>query len=249
MKNLALLTLCIQLLITSFVSPTPASALSVPERLVYGVNWSGIKAGTAVHEVTAKDGELRLVYTVHSSKWFTPILSIDDRMESVLFRPGETALSGVPKLYRENIHEGKTHNVKEAQFDPARLQVHTKDFLNKTEKSDPISAKTFDSLSLIYFIRSSELVPGKLILVEMYDCKRLWTAEVQVVKREEISTPRGRFKTLMVKALLKFEGVMARNGNMTVWLTDDDRRIPVRITNQLKVGELTATLVEGSYWK
>jgi hypothetical protein len=246
MKNLTLLALCVPLLVSLYA--TPASALNTPERLVYDVSWSGIKAGTAVHEVTAQDGELRLLYTVHSAGWLKPVLFIDYRTESVLARNGESALSGLPRLYREKIDEGKTHTLKEAQFDPARLKVETKDFLKNTEKSDPISTRTFDSLSSIYFIRSSELVPGKSIYFDMYDCKKLWNTEVQVVKREEISTPLGRFKTIQVKSLLKSGGVMARNGNVTFWLTDDSRRIPVRMTTKLKHGEFTATLVEGSYW-
>ena len=128
------------------------------------------------------------------------------------------------------------------------LTVNTRDLLAKTEKSDSISAKTYDSLSSIYFIRSSELVPGQSILFDIYDFKRLWNTEVRVVKREDIRTPLGKFKTLMVTSQLRFKGVPARVGNATVWLTDDSRRIPVRITTKLKLGEITLTLVGGSYW-
>jgi hypothetical protein len=245
MKKLALTVLSLPLFFGLFA--LPSSALSIPERLVYDVSWTGIKAGTAVQEVTSRGGEIHIVSTVHSAGWITPIFPVEDRTESVLARSGDSAL-GMPKSYHEKINEGKTHTLKEALFDQTRLKVDTRDLLKNTEKSDPISARTFDSLSCIYFVRSSELVVGKSLFIDIYDCKRLWNTEVQVVRREEIRTPLGRFKTIVVKPLLKAEGFFARTGDVTVWLTDDSLRIPIKMTTKVKLGKITAMLVGGSYW-
>jgi hypothetical protein len=225
-----------------------ASALTVPERLVYDVSWSGVKAGTAVLEVSAQEGELLLVYTVHSSGWFDSFFHIDDRTESVLTRDSGAETYGLPRLYREKLTEGKTRNVKEARFDHANLKVETRDLLKKTEKTDPISPRTHDTLSSIYFMRSNELVQGRPANIDVFDCKRLWNAEVRLVRHEEIKTDVGKFKTLVVKTQLKAEGMKPRPDYMTVWLSDDQRRIPVKMTIKMKVGELNAVLVGGSYW-
>ena len=69
-----------------------------------------------------------------------------------------------------------------------------------------------------------------------------------MVKREEIDTPLGPFKTLVVTSQLTLNGVQAETGNATFWFTDDNRRIPVRIRTKMKVGEITLNLVAGSYW-
>lgn len=230
------------------LSALSASALSLPERLVYDVSWTGIKAGTAVQEVTAKGGELHIVSTVRSAGWINPFFPVDDRTESVLARAGAGCELGMPRSYHEKINEGGTHTLKDAFFDPVRLRVETKDHLKKTEKSDAISPKTFDSLSSIYFVRSSDLVIGKSLYIDIYDCKRVWKTEVRVVRREEIETSLGRFKTIVVKPLLKCEGFFARTGDVTVWLTDDDLRIPVKMTTKVRLGSITATVVGGSYW-
>ena len=66
-------------------------------------------------------------------------------------------------------------------------------------------------------------------------------------KREQIRTPLGSFKTLKVTSRLKFQGIFAAAGNVTAWLTDDSRHIPVMIRSKLKVGEVTLILVGGSY--
>lgn len=251
MKNLLRLTLLVSFLIGSLgilSSTSEASSLTVPERLVYDISWTGIKAGTAIQEVTLRDGDLHIVSTVHSAGWLSPIFPVDDRTESVVARGNGSEAIGMPKTYHEKINEGSFHTLKDAHFDPVNLKVFSKDHLKKTEKTDSITAKTFDSLSCIYFVRTSELVVGKSLFVEIYDFKRLWNTEVQVVRHEEIKTPVGKFKTIVVKPLLKSDGFFARTGEVTVWLTDDERRIPVKMTTKVKLGKITATLVGGSYW-
>ena len=246
MKKHALVAVSAYLMVLFPVSTV--SALTVPERLVYDVSWTGIKAGTAVQEVTAKGDELHIVSTTRSMGWINPFFRVEDRTESVLARGGGSQHLGTAKSYKEKINEGKFHALKEAKFDQQRLTVETRDILKKTEKTDPISTRTFDTLSSIYVVRSMELVPGQSVYIDIYDCKRFWNTEVQVVKREEINTPLGRFKTLVVKPILKSEGLFARTGEVIVWLTDDSLRIPVMMTTQVKLGKIKATLVGGSYW-
>jgi len=246
MKILNLLTVFASL--CALLAVAPAFALSVPEKLVYEVSWTGIKAGTAVQEVSVKGGELHIVSTTRSAGWINPFFPVDDRTESVLIRGTGTEHIGTPKWFKEKINEGKVHSLKEAQFDPQRLTVDTKDLRAKTTKTDTISTRTYDTLSAIYAVRSLDLVPGSSVYIDIYDCKHLWNTEVQVVKREEIDTPVGRFKTLVVKPHLRSEGLFARTGDVTVWITDDSLRIPVRMTTKVKLGKITATLVGGSYW-
>ena len=245
MKKLARLTICAFLM--AFFPAFPVSALTVPERLVYDVSWTGIKAGTAVQEVTAKGDELHIVSTPRSASWINAFFPVDDRTESVLVR-GNGSAFGTPKYFKEKLSEGNFRTLKEARFDPHGLKVETKDFLKNTEKTDAISARTFDTLSSIYAVRSMELVLGQSVYIDIYDCKRLWNTEVQVLKREEISTPVGRFKTLVVRPQLKSDGLFARTGEVTVWLTDDSLRIPVMMTSKVRLGKITVTLVGGSYW-
>lgn len=247
MKKQDRCSLCLALALALFGSP--ASALSVPERLVYDVSWSGLGAGTAVQEVTSVDGELHIVYTVRSSGFINAFFPIDDREESVLSRGSAGQPFGLPRLYREKINEGKTHAVKEARFDPARLEVDTSDFLQHTEKSDAISATTFDTLSCIYFLRANLLAPGLPVHLDIFDCKRLWHAELHVAQRERVDTPVGRFDALVVTTDLTAAGVRPRPEYMKVWISDDRLRVPVRISIKLKLGELTATLAGGSHWQ
>ncbi|QXE90203.1 DUF3108 domain-containing protein [Geomonas subterranea] len=217
----------------------PASAFPVPERLVYDVTWSGMKAGSALLEVTPSGDELRLTNTIRSTGFVSAFFKIDDRTESVTTRAGR------PKFFRENKREGSYRAAREATFNFNTLTANSVDLQKKIETTAPITPRTYDNLSSIYFIRGSDLPPGRAIFFDIYDTKRLWNTEVRVVRRQEVTTPLGKFKTVMVTSRLKHNGEEAKVGNATFWFTDDDRRIPVRITTTMKVGDVTLTLVGG----
>jgi hypothetical protein len=68
--------------------------------------------------------------------------------------------------------------------------------------------------------------------------------EVQVVKKEKLDTVLGEINTIQVRPIMKSEGIFERKGAIDIWLTDDDRRIPVRMKTKIKIGSITATLVK-----
>lgn len=224
-----------------------ASAFSIPERLEFEVTYAGIPAGRAVQEVTQVGSEIHIASTARSADWLKLFFPVDDRIESVLVA-GAPQHFGVPRVYRERIREGGTRYHKEALFDREKLEVVTKDFLKKTEKNQKITASTYDTISSFYYFRTVALQVGTSSYIDIFDCKKLWNTEVQVLRREEIQTPVGSFKTVVIKPVLKSEGIFARTGDMFIWLTDDERRIPVQMKSKVKIGSITATLVGGSYW-
>ena len=231
-----------------FALATPCLALSVPERLVYDISWTGIPAGTTVQDVNREGADLHIVSTTRSAPWLRLFFPVDDRVEAVLAPSSSPGKLGLPRWYRERTNEGSRHTLKDVRFDQARRVAVTTDLLHKSEKSDPIGELTYDSLSCVYYVREAKLVPGHSLHINIFDCKHLWNTEIKVLRREEVSTPVGTFKTIVVKPLLKSPGFFARTGDVLVWLTDDARRIPVKMTTAVKIGSITATLVGGSYW-
>ena len=223
-------------------------AFPIPERLEFEVAYAGIRAGYAVQEVTKEGSEINITSTAHSAAWLKLIFPVDDKIETILIE-GEPPLNiGVPRLYREQIREGRSRFHKEAVFDRKKLEVTTKDFLKKTENTQKVTINTYDTLSSFYYYRSVPLLVGTSNFIEIFDGKKLWNTEIQVLRREEIKTPLGKFKTVVIKPLLKSNGIFARTGDIFIWLTDDERRIPVLMKSKVKVGNITATLVGGSYW-
>jgi len=230
------------------VASQSACAFPMPERLEFEISYGGITAGRAVQEVTLEGNEIHIVSTAKSADWLKLFFPVDDRIESVLIKGAPPNNIGVPRLYRERIREGWTRFEKDAVFDCELLNVTTKDFLNKTETSHSITRRTFDTLSSFYYFRTVALQVGTSSFIEIFDCKKLWNTEVQVLRREQIKTPLGTFNTIVIKPLLKSAGIFARTGDMHIWLTDDERRIPVLMKSKVRIGSITVTLVGGSYW-
>lgn len=228
--------------------PTAGAAFPIPERLEFEVSYTGIPAGRAVQEVKQVGDEIQIVSTAKSADWLNLFFPVDDRIESVLISGAPSNYIGVPRLYRERIREGWTRFQKDAVFDRQELEVTTNDFLKKSETTRKITNRTYDTLSSFFYFRSVPLQVGTSYFIDIFDCKKLWNTEVQVLRREEVVTPLGRFKTVVIKPILKFEGIFARTGDMFIWLTDDDRRIPVQMKSKVRIGSITATLVGGSYW-
>ena len=226
----------------------PVFAFQIPERLEYEITYSGVMAGRAVQEATREGNEVRLVSTAKSADWLKLFFPVNDRIESVLIKGVPPLFIGVPRLYRERIHEGWTRFEKDAVFDREALEVNTSDFLKKTETTQKITKRTYDTLSSFFYFRTVALQVGTSSFIDIFDCKKLWNTEVQVLRREQVTIPLGTFNTVVIKPMLKFQGIFARTGDIHIWLTDDERRIPVLMKSKVKIGSITVTLVGGSYW-
>jgi hypothetical protein len=248
------LVLLLPLLLWSSIIPAaillsvapPASALSIPEKLVYDLTWTGIKAGTATQEIHTDGAETRIISTARSADWITTFFPVEDRIETVLSSaaPGKI---GLPKVYRLKIREGSHRRDKEILFDHGKGVAHYKDNLNGDKREIAIPADTLDTLSSFYYVRTLKLEVGKHVLLTILDNKKLWNVEVKVLRKEKIKTKLGSFDTIVIKPLMQSEGIMERKGDMHIWLTDDERLLPVKMKTKVKVGSITATLVDGTF--
>ncbi|HEY5523690.1 MAG TPA: DUF3108 domain-containing protein [Desulfuromonadaceae bacterium] len=225
-----------------------AGAFPIPERLEFELSYSGVTAGQAVQEVKQDGTGIHIISTARSADWLRYFFPVDDRIESYLISGIPPLFIGSPRLYQERKHEGKTVTNREARFDRQKLEVTTIDHRNKEEKKQAITKRTYDTLSSFFYFRTIPLQVGTSYFIDIYDCNRLWNTEVKVLRREELVTPLGRFKTIVIHPLLKSEGIFARTGDIFIWMTDDDRRIPVLMKSKVIVGSITATLTGGSYW-
>ncbi len=244
-KHFPLITALFVLFIIA-CGPFPARALTIPEKLVFDLTWTGIKAGTATQEIVNDNGVIKIVSTARSADWISVFYPVDDRIESVLDGMNATG-PGFPKLYRMKIKEGKHRRDKEVIFDRGRRIAQYIDHISGERKDFEINDNTLDTLSCFYFVRAMPLVVGKSVFINIFDSKKLWTTEVQVLRREKITTVLGTFDTIVVKPLLKSEGIFEKKGDMYIWLTDDKRRVPVKMKTKVRVGNITATLVGGTF--
>jgi hypothetical protein len=228
-------------------SSPSAWAFRVPEKLVYDLTWTGIKAGTATMEIIRDSDSVQIVSTAKSADWISLFYRVDDRVESVLRNPQPPSLVGHPASYRMNIREGRHRRNREVVFDPGKRTALYIDHLGSEKKSIPLHGDVFDPLSSFYYVRTMDLEVGKPVFVDILDNKKLWNVKVLVLRKEMIRTNLGTFATIVIKPLMKSEGIFNRKGDMLIWLTDDERHLPVMMRTKVAVGSITATLVGGEY--
>jgi len=224
-----------------------AAASSKEEKFIFDLSWTGIKAGTATLEITAGSDFTRITSTAQSADWVSLFYTVDDRVQSVLLSGGSYPGIGLPQNYRMKIREGKHRRDKEVFFDLADHKAVFIDHIKGEKKEFPISKNVLDPLSSFFFVRTLPFEVGKSVFVDMFDSNKLWNVEVKVLRKEKIETKLGRFDTIVIKPLMQSEGIFYRKGDMYIWLTDDEKRIPVKLQTKVAVGSVTATLVGGSY--
>lgn len=233
------------------VQATFVLAFSIPERLQFDLTWTGVKAGEAVLETRETADEIQFVSKANSAKWVSAFYYVEDvvtsTLKKVLAKDPGTGFLGMPSHFRIKVIEGKKRKDREIIFDQNAKRVTYIDHLEKGTAEFPLNNLTFDALSSFYYVRTVPLEVGKTVYVEVFDSKKLYSVEVMVLKKETIETPLGTFKTILIKPVMKSEGIFYRKGDILIWLTDDEKRLPVLVKTKVLVGSITATLVGGQY--
>ncbi|HEY6872275.1 MAG TPA: DUF3108 domain-containing protein [Geobacteraceae bacterium] len=225
---------------------TEAFSLTIPEKLVYDLTWTGIKAGSATQEISDDNDTTRIVSTARSADWISAFFPVEDRVESILTRVPSPGL-GLPLNFRMKVKEGHHRRDREIIFDHARGKARYINHLGGDKAEVEIGKNTYDPYSSFYYVRTLPLEVGKSVYVSILDNKELWKVEVQVLKKERLKTILGEVDTILIKPLMKSEGIFQRKGEIYIWLTDDARRIPVKMKTKVTIGSVTATLVGGKF--
>ncbi len=226
-------------------SSASPSVLWKGERLVFKLSWLGIPAGKTVAEASdAGYLQGKKMYGISavtaSNQFIDAFYPVRDAIYSFIF--ADTLSSHKFIVHQE---EGSYRSDKEIIFDYVKCKAT---FTKNGEVSMyDIPAFVTDSLSAYYYFRTKDLVVGKSITIDVFDDKQLWQVEVQILRKERIQTPAGTFNTILTKPLLKFEGVFQRKGDVYIWITDDSRKMPVRMRSKIVIGSINADLIEYSY--
>lgn len=220
-------------------APLPVERLPFApgEQLDFAVKYGVVRAGDArlaVESLEDVNGEpvYRLVSTASSSRFFSTFFTVKDRVESLW-----SLSRRVPLRFEKHIHEGNYRKDSVIEFD--HEQGHA---IYENGDRMEIEAGTQDVLSAFYFIRCNRLDVGKSVHVPNHSDGENYPLEVKVVRRETIEVPAGKFRCVVVEPLLKSAGLFKQEGRLTIWLTDDARKMPVLMKSKVAVGSIVAEL-------
>lgn len=209
------------------------------EALSYNIRWQRIKAGACSIKVlpTTRVNNIPVFHfqlTIKSNALVDKIHKIRDVMEGFVF----TDFSG--SLLYKHTARGKEKKKIRVEFFREKKQVVYSNF-GDTQAPVDVSENTFDPVSSFYRMRSLDFVVGNSLIFPVSDGKKTFLQKGEVVKKEKISTPLGAFDTfLIVPSAANLSGVFekSKNPRIRVWITADERRIPVRIQVKVVVGSI-----------
>ncbi len=218
-----------------------AAPFSVGERLVFSIDYGVINAGEGVLEVAGMvdmDGQAcyRIESTARSNTFFSGFYRVRDKVVSYV---DEDELFS--RYFMKRLREGTYRKTVEIEFDHERGVAR---YHNGREFEVP--AGVHDVLSAFYFVRTLDLEVGKDLFLSAHSSEKSYDMRVIVHRQEAVETDLGTFDCFVIQPVMVGEGLFKHEGDLMIYITADERRIPVLMSTKLPVGSITANLREYS---
>lgn len=231
----------------------PALSKELPfqpgEELVFRIKWSFIPAGTAVLKVLKTeilDGKpvQHFSLTVKSNKFVDSFYKVRSQID------GWTDLAvSQSLLYQKKQNEGRHRRNVVVTFDWDAKMVRYFDSIKGKSRSAELISGAFDPLSAAFYFRTLTLQKDSIIVYPVCDGKKCVLGRGWVVDREKIRIEGTTYDTWVLIPELKHVGGVFRktkNAKIKLWVTADDRRLPVKITSKVIVGRFVGELIRHS---
>lgn len=242
MKKLLVFGLFISLV--SF-APQKERAFDVGEWFKFRIHYGMINAGYATLDMKEDVRNGRKVfhavgrgYTTGMAKLF---FRVEDNYES--FFDKET---GNPYQYVRKIDEGGYKKNEEGFFNDKSNSVLVKDYKNNTEKSYTTPDKVQDILSTFYYLRNypsiDKLKVGEAVAIDMFFDGEVTKFRLKYLGNEDIDSKFGKVPCMIFRPYVQAGRIFKEQESLTVWISDDDNKMPILIKASLAVGSLKASL-------
>lgn len=198
------------------------------ELATYQVKLGAISVGSGSLSVTGIEtlqGQ-QTFHTVMTLRGGNAIVRVNDRLESWIDTDGLFS-----RRFHQNQHEARFRRNRTYDFNPEARTFRRENGETGTLPTN----QPLDDLSFIYYARTLPLDPGAT-----YSLPRYFKADgnpvvLQVLRRETVSVPAGRFRTIVVRPVIRTDGLFGEGGRAEVYFSDDAHRIPVLIRTRVPV--------------
>jgi uncharacterized protein DUF3108 len=222
--------------------PGNAGVLPAKEALDYTVEWRLITAGKATLRWSANAQRTGWQANLHleSTGLVSKLYKVDDDYTASL-KAGLCAEDA-----HTNAHEGSRQREALVHYDAESKKASylERDLVKRNvvlQKEIDIPSCVHDVIGGLFFLRTLSLEPGHSIEVPVSDGKKMVAAKIEAQAREDVKVPAGTFKTVRYEAFLFDDVLYRRPGHLYVWLTDDRRKLPVRVQVRLRLAIGTIT--------
>ncbi len=218
----------------------PAPTVYGPgERMVFEIAYGPISAGEGTLEtigVTEHNGRrcYHIQSTANSNRFFSSVYKVRDKIISYI--DVETLHS---LYFYKRLREGDYKKTVEIEFDHEAELARYHD-----GRTFPIAHGVQDVLSAFYYVRNLDLEVGADFAVPAHSSRRTYDLRVIVHGRERVDVQAGSFDCFVVEPVIEGEGLFKHEGRITLYITDDEHRLPVLIKTKVPVGSIDVELKE-----
>lgn len=209
------------------------------EKMTFNITYGIVVAGEATLEIAGMtEYQGHLCYSIQSrtmsNRFFSSIYKVRDKIVSYI-----DADELFSRYFYKRLREGDYKKSVEISFDH---EAQVARYSNGNEY--PTAAGVQDVLSAFYYVRSLDLKPGDAYDVPAHSSRKTYDLKVLVHGRERVEVPAGEFDCLVVEPIIEGEGLFKHEGKLTLYLTDDDLKVPVLIKTKVPVGTIDVELTE-----
>jgi hypothetical protein len=239
-----LLYLFLLLTIASF-SQSNEEAYKSGEWLKYRMHYGFINAGYATINIDSTSNQNQEAYHVIGKGWTTGVakffFKVKDNYQTRFYKKNNK-----PYHFRRRVDEGGHIISRDVYFDQEKNIALIKDHRKKIEKTVTIE-NVQDMISSFYYLRNQDLTNIEIadeVKLKMFFDSETFDFRMRFLGTEVIRTKFGKVKCYKFRPIVQSGRVFKAEESLTVWVTADDNKIPVRIKAELAVGSLKADLDE-----
>jgi len=216
------------------------------EWLKFRIHYGFLNASYAtLHVKTDSVGDVPVYHVVGNGKttgFASIFFKVDDTYESYFDME-----NGKPYRFIRKINEGGYTKDIEINFDYQKKEALLNDKKNNKKFNFTFGNEIQDLVSAFYYLRNNyrakDLVIGESIdLYMLYDDDGIFNFKLKYLGKEILKTKFGKVECLSFRPYVQSGRVFKEQESLTLWVSNDLNKIPIRIKADLAVGSLKADL-------
>jgi hypothetical protein len=227
------------------------TVVSPGERIRYAVTYLGVSAGSAelTLQPAVKLGNSwahRITAEVKSSSWYSWLVKLHDSVEEI----SSEALQFTPVRFYINQLEKDYQSTKLLEYSPSTLTVRQRSKKlgqDEVQKDFQYPKGTKEALGALYYLRTqlaSSQPPPLNLEFPIFTSEKTWTGKATYRGSETRKINGNQYEADVYHLITTFGGLMEQKGDIRIWFTRDERKIPIYIEAYIKFGFIKVTLDE-----
>jgi hypothetical protein len=223
------------------------------EKAVYRASWNGmVSVATAEIFTTPAVVDGRQVYNVRVEAKTSRALDWIWKMRDTILSTFD-AKALIPSRFSFHQRENSRVINTEARYieSSKRWMVNREQVGKRARVWEFDSQNTFDPLTAVYLARSLEFKPGDRLYFKVFGGRNQYLLEMNVERKERVNLSSGKtveaFRIIPRLQNITKNGYAERMNEAVIWLSADERRIPVKLSSKITFGRVHLELIEDKY--